>query len=441
MRSRVHYYIYYIAALLCVSCSFESVVEDIDPSVPDSDDPIAICSMSESATSRASSMPSNMLRTDFVVSAFKHYGATDFSAKSHTVMPRYLVQYKENRDDWNGVVSSNWNYINITNPWTNSRQEEKFWDYSGFPYRFHAVAPANGNSITKEHIDKLEYNELFINATYKAQSFTAPPVSSSGSVPPDDPRPQPFIAPSNKDSEPYLLAQVSRNPNGEDRDVIKDKAINTESSTKSRRVWLPFHHLNSKVRFAIYTDNLAQTDRVDYIKDFTIWAERLATVATGYHAYGRDAWSINTGFSYFSGITVEDSVKLIKFNCIPDGETPDRSYDQNNLSLHQSKSSAYFLECPDGIMQLPQNNVKLHITMKVVGNDGNVTAHFYDYEITKVANVGASDIDPTHWQAGCIHTYYIHLQFDDLMLPIITTTCTLTPWEDISGSLSTDLEQ
>lgn len=438
MRSRVHYYIYIIAALLCVSCSFESVVEDITPTVPDSDDPIAIFGMSEAAMTRASSMPSNMLRTDFVVSAFKHYGATDFSAKSHTVMPRYLVQYKENRDDWNGVVSSNWNYIDIINPWTTNRQEEKFWDYSGFPYRFYAVAPANGNGIgsnngdiIKGHFQKLDNTELFINAPFKAQSFTAPYVPPSGSA-------TLVLTPSNKESEPYLLAQVSRNPNGEDLDIIKGKAINTESSTKSRRVWLPFHHLNSKVRFAIYTDNLAQTDRVDYIKDLTIWAERLATVATGYHAYGRDAWSINTGFSYFSGITVKDSVELINFNCIPDDGTSDRSYDQNNLSLHQSKSSAYFLECPDGIMQLPQNNVKLHITMKVVGNDGKVTAHFYDYEITK--DVGSA-IDPTHWQAGCIHTYYIHLQFDDLMLPIITTTCTLTPWEDISGSLSTDLEQ
>lgn len=428
---RVHYIYIYIAALLCVSCSSESLVEDITPLTPDSDDPIVFTGVSEAAMTRANALPSNMLRSGFFVSTYKYFGSTSFNSTLHTVMPRYQVDYKENRDDWNGVVVSNWNYVNITNPWTKNRQEEKFWDYSGFPYRFHAVAPANGNDLISNQIGKLDDNGLSINAPYIAQTFEAPAVTSSDPV-------SPSLTPSNQDAEPYIVAQVSRNANGQDRDIIKDEDINTESTSKNRRVWLPFHHLNSKVRFGIYTDNLLQTDRVDYIKDLTIWAEKLATSATGYKAYGSEAWLTKSGYSYFSGIEVKDSVTLIEFNCTPRDVTPDRSYEQNNLSLHQGKSSAYFLECPEGLMQLPQNGVKLHVTMKIVGHDNSVTAHFYDYEITKVAG---SNVDPTHWMAGYIHTYYIHLNFDNLMLPIITTTCTLTPWEDIYGNLSTDLEQ
>lgn len=436
MRMRVHYIYIYIAALLCVACSSESLVEDITPLTPDSDDPIVFTGVSEAAMTRANAMPSNMLRSGFVVSTYKNFGNTNWSAELHTVMPRYKVDYSENRDDWNGVVVSNWNYININNPWTGVRQEEKFWDYSGFPYRFHAVAPANGNNLDYNQIEKLDYNELsIINAPYIAQTFeapSAPTVPFSGSL-------SPSLTPSNQDAEPYIVAQVSRNANGQDMDIIKNIEINKETTSRNRRVWLPFHHLNCKVRFGIYTDNLLQTDRVDYIKDLTIWAERLATEATGYKAYGSDAWLTKSGFSYFTGISVTNGrVDLIKYNWTETDATSDRTYEQNNLSLHQGKSSAYFLECPEGLMQLPQNEVKLHISMTIVGRNGEETAYFHDYEITKEAG---NTVDPTHWQAGYIHTYYIHLNFDNLMLPIITTTCTLTPWEDIYGNLSTDLEQ
>lgn len=421
-----------MAALMCVACTSESTLEPVTPIAPIGNDPIAFTGAYEGPATR-SSMPSNMLRSGFVVSTFKNYSATSWDANVNTVMPRYMVDYKENRDDWNGVVISNWNYVNVNNLFTGNRQEEKFWDYSGFPYRFHALAPANGNTITTDHITKLDNNELFIKATYHAQTFTAPAITTSGSE-------SPSVSPSNQQAEPYLLAQVSRNNNGEDYDIIKNKAINTESTSKNRRVWLPFHHLNSKVRFAIYTDNLMQTARIDYIKDLTIWAEHLATKATGYKAYGSDAWTSQSGYSYFSDIKVNDKVEIFKYNCTPTSTSPSRSYEQNNLSLHQSRGSAYFLECPDGIMQLPQNDIKLHVTMKIMDHEGNETTHFYDYEITKENNVG-TDADPTHWIAGCIHTYYIHLNFDDLKLPIMTITCTLTPWEDVSGSLSTDLEQ
>lgn len=430
MRVRVHY-ILYIVALLCAACASDSTPEPVTPIAPVGNDPIAFTGADEGQTTRNATR-STMLQSGFVVSTFKHYGATDWNKDLHTVMPRYLVEYKENRDDWNGVVISNWNYVNITNPWTSARQEEKFWDYSGFPYRFHAVAPANGNSITKEHLTTLSNNELLINAPYKAQAFTAPSISPSASD-----HESPATTPSNQEAEPYLIAQVSRNNNGEDRDIIKDKAINTESHSKNRRVALPFHHLNAKVRFGVYTLSLAQTAQHDYISDVVITVEKLATSATSYKAYGQDSWISSNGYSGFQGITVEDNQTIFTFN--PSTTSGSfRSYEANDLSLHQGRNSAYWMECPNGIMQLPQNGVKIHVSMTIHKENGEARYVFHDYEIKQET---PSSIDPTHWIAGCIHTYYLCLQIDDEQLPILTVTATLTPWEDVSGSLNTDLEQ
>lgn len=419
---------------MCVACSSDSSVEEVVPIAPVGKDPISFSGADENAVAHSAPVTrSAMLQSGFVVSTFKNYGKIGWQASTNTVMDCYLVEYKENRDDWNGVVVSNWNYIDVTNPWTSNRQEEKFWDYSGFPYRFHAVAPANGNTINKDHIDKLSNNELFIKAPYKAQVFTAPASADATLLTSADVT----ITPSNQEAEPYLIAQVSRNNNGEDRDIIKDREINNASYGKNRRVALPFHHLNSKVRFGVYTYNLSQTAQHDYISDLVITVEKLATSATSYKAFGQDSWISDYGFSGFQGIEVKDNQPIFTYNPTATGSTPQRSYADNDLSLHQGRSSAYWLECPDGIMQLPQNGVKLHIKMKICKEDGTERFYFYDYEIKKEAQ----SEDPTHWIAGCIHSYYLCLELDGESLPILTVTATLTPWEDVTGSLTTDLEQ
>ncbi|MCQ2110000.1 MAG: hypothetical protein MJY79_00705 [Bacteroidaceae bacterium] len=423
-----------MAALVCAACSSHSEWEEEKPIAPVGNDPISFTRVDEASVEHSAATRSAVLQTGFVVSTYKYYGQTQVEASESTVMDRYSVDYKESRDDWNGVVISNWNYVNVNNLFTGNRQEEKFWDYSGFPYRFHAVAPANGNSITASHIKTLSNNELFIdNATYMAQTFSAPASADATMLTSANTT----ITPSNKEAEPYLVAQVSRNTNGEDRDIIKDEEINNASNGKNRRVALPFHHLNSKVRFGVYTYNLSQTAQHDYISDLVITVEKLATSATSFKAYGQDSWISDYGFSGFQGITVEDEQTIFTFNQTATGGTSKRSYADNDLSLHQGKSSAYWLECPDGIMQLPQNGVKLHIKMTIRKEDGTERFFFYDYEIKKESDA----IDPTHWIAGCIHSYYLCLELDDESLPILTVTATLTPWEDVTGSLSTDLEQ
>ena len=434
---RVHYIIYYMAALMCIACSSQTSLEEEKPIAPVGNDPISFIGADEAAVEHSAFTRSAMLQTGFVVSTYKNYGQSEWMASENTVMDRYSVDYKENRDDWNGVVISNWNYVNVNNLFTGNRQEEKFWDYSGFPYRFHAVAPANGNTISASQINILGNNELFIDngdaPLYQAQTFTAPASTDATLLTSTDVQ----ITPSNKEAEPYLVAQVSRNNNGEDKDIIKNIEINNTSYGKNRRVALPFHHLNSKVRFGVYTFNLSQTAQHDYISDLVITVEKLASSATSYKAYGQDSWISDYGYSGFQGIEVKDNQTIFTYNPTATNGTAQRSYADNDLSLHQGKSSVYWFECPDGIMQLPQNGVKMHIKMTICKEDGTERFFFYDYEIK---NENLTE-DPTHWMAGCIHSYYLCLELDDENLPILTVTATLTPWEDVTGSLSTDLEQ
>lgn len=421
-------------ALLVSACSYNRTITDINK-VQTSTDPLSFegGSVLDDAQTKASS---NMLESGFVVSTYKNYGATDWNSSQHTVMDRYSVQYSEYRNDWSGVVISNWNYIGIPNPWETdpekAKQTEKFWDYSGFPYRFHAVAPANGNELDKEHINMLSHNELGINATFKAQSFTAPASADAGLLI----RENTTTSPSDKDAEPYLVAQVSRNNNGEDRDIIKNAEINSGSTSKNRRVALPFHHLNSRVRFGVYTKSLYQTSQHDYISDMVIRVEKLATSATSYKAYGQDSWVSDYGFSGFQGIEVKDNQTILEFNKTPGSSVAQRSYADNDMSLHQGQASAYWLECPQGTMQLPQNGVKLHVQLTIRKENGDKHFYFHDYEIEKLND----DTDPTHWIAGYMHTYYLCLELGDEGLPIMTVTTTLAPWEDVSGSLNTGLE-
>lgn len=419
-------YIYIVTTILSLSaCSTNSVVEEI-PDTPikpstESDEPLRFTGATEDMTATTKAFTrSAMLNSGFYVSTYKAFGTKE----QQTVMDKYTVAYSEKRDDWNGVVVSNWNYIGTYN---GKVQDEKYWDLASYPYRFHAVAPKQSITTPVSLSDlKLTDNELLIPTAFQAQTFEASKANAVSVTPADD------VA------EPYLVSQVHRDNNGKDFDILKGREeINKTSSTMTRRVAMPFHHLNSKVRFAVYTDNLAQTDKNSYIKDLVISVEKLATTAGKFEAYGTDSWSNPTGFSNFADITISDRFPIFKYNCFEPNETSQKTYESNDLSQHQSKKYAYWLECPDGIMQLPQEDLKIHVSMTIVQSETHNT-YFHDYEIKKEEG---SDVDPTHWIAGCIHTYYLHLNFDDMMHPIMTVTCTLSDWTDVDGSLSTDLEQ
>ena len=86
-------------------------------------------------------------------------------------------------------------------------------------------------------------------------------------------------------------------------------------------------------------------------------------------------------------------------------------------------------------MQIPQDGVKMTVSLKLL------TADQTNYKILADIPIKLDDdTDVFNWKPGYIYTYYLVISgiADKLSIDF---TCTLTPWEDISGSLSTDLEQ
>lgn len=391
--------------LATASCSSDKEIEEKKP-LTESTDPMVFTCQTENSqqakTSRAASLTS-----DFMVSVYKLYK----QAEQQTVMPDYHVQYFTTGTEWDGNVRAYWDYTKVLG------QYERYWDYSGYPYRFHAVAPYP----TDKTGFVLSDTQITIPVNYQMQTCV------NGTV-----------SPASATAEPYLLAQVQRAADGKDTDLLStkdDKVINSASTTKNRSVSLPFHHLNTKVRFGIYTTSPWATDNHLYIKDLTIKASSegsagFATAATSYSTSvgGTDnSWYKDTGTAGFTGLTTVPSTTLLQF----DGG---KTVEGNDLRDHQGRSSAFWLQCKDGIVQLPQENVRLTVSFKLMQGD-DVFKEFADKQLTI-----DHDAPVFHWQSGYLYTYYLVITEIDSKLEI-TFTATLAPWEDLSGTLSTDLEQ
>lgn len=409
-----------LAVLCVISCSKSDVIEQVQNIQPNEIDALKFTCLTQDNESQHNMLAlqgkdmtraAQALTTGFVVSTYKAYGLSN----QHTVMNAYNVEYKTTGTAWDGNVRPYWDYTQVNG------QYEKYWDYSAFPYRFHAVAPYPSNPADVVMSDV----SLAINATYKMQT------SHNGMVTP-------------KDAEPYVVAQVQRNNDGRDYDQFVGREINTGSQTRSRYVELPFHHLNSKVRFGIYSTAPWTTDTPLYIEGMTIsaYSPDFVTGATGYHSDGTApvpgspasdySWYLGTGNSGFTGLTKTEQstthTELLRF----DGG---KEVSDNDMSLHQGRSSAFWLQCQQGIMQIPQENVTLCVSFNLCTMDGNIYKSFTDIPIQM-----EDGTRQYNWLSGYIHTYYLIIgEIEDKLE--ITFTATLTPWEDVSGSLSTDLEQ
>lgn len=352
------------------------------------------------------------LTSGFMVSTFKHYD----TPQQFTVMERYNVEYKTSGTAWDGNVRPYWDYTGVDG------QYEKFWDYSAFPYRFNAVSPYPADPSDVILTDKQLHLQ---NATYKMQTV------HNG-----------LVSPENAAAEPFLVAQVQRNADGKDFDYMatsigKDpygpKEINATSYARNRYVALPFHHLNSKVRFGIYCTAPWVTAHPLYIEGLTVRvvSTNFATQATGYSASG-NTWYNGTEHSGFENVVkVNDSQlpQLLRF----DGG---KEVADNDLSLHQGHASAYWLQCPDGIMQIPQHDVELRVSLRLMRMDND---ELYK-EFTDVLIRMEDGTTRYNWLSGFVNTYYLVIgEIQDELE--IEFTCSLLPWEDVGGSLSTDLEQ
>lgn len=406
------------AVPMCMSCTSSTTLEDIPEIEPTSVDALTFtCQMQENEKEHVT-RASQGLTTGFAVSTFKAHGFTT----QQTVMNGYKVEYKTSGTAWDGNVRPFWDYTTVTG------QSEKYWDYASFPYRFHAVAPYPSDPEKVSLGDKT----LTINAPYYMQSVTDGAISPVDAV-----------------AEPYLVAQVQRDGEGHDYDMFvggSDNEINKNGSTLNRSVELPFHHINSKVRFAVYCTSPWATANPLYIKNLKVDAYSstgFVTEATGYTATGTApsvatdpnfSWYVGSGTSGFTGLTTATPTTLLTF-------TGGKDVPDNDLSKHQSRSSAYWLQCPGGIKQIPQEGVKLCVSFNLYKKaDGSSVYKTFTNIPVKLELENGDIQDEFNWISGCIHTYYLIISGIEDKLEI-TFTATLTPWVDVTGSLSTDLEQ
>lgn len=389
--------------MFAASCSrhdtFTEVVE-----IPASTDPLTFVSGAVSGDVQTSKASSNLLTSGFLVQCWKAFGMQN----EFHVMKDYEVQYKTSGSAWDGSVRQYWDYTGVEG------QYEKYWDYSNFPYRFHAIAPCPGNLSGFE----ISQKTLKIPASYGSQSCI------NGLVQPSD-------------VEPYLVARVNRGTDGRDFDLLAagDKEINKTSTSRNRIVSLPFHHLNSKVRFGIYCESPWVTANCLYIKDLRIYiaSHDFVYEAAGYSA--TNDWRILTGNSGFTGLSTDPVAyhrDLLRF----DGG---RNVPGNDLRDCQGRSSAFFLQCPGGIAQIPQEDVRMCVSLKLMGADDQVYKEFVDVPVRLKNDDGTYDLQ-YDWISGFIHTYYLVIgEVDDKLE--IEFTATLVPWDEVSGSLNTDLEK
>ena len=395
-------------AVMC-ACATDTIVKEEDDDTPESFDPMSFtCQIQDDVPTTATR--ATALTTGFMVSTYKSYALTD---KQQTVMDRYTVEYKTSGTAWDGNVRPYWDYTQV------SGQIQRYWDFSNFPYRFHAVAPCPADKSAVKLTDK----EVRLDKGYSYQTVT-----------------DGVVSPSNADAEPYMLAQVHRAADGVDTDILaqddQHRNINTSSTSLNREVKMPFHHLNSKVRFAVYCLSPWVTANYLYVKDLTVnvTSSDFVTSASGFEATCTESssWRPDVSPFGFTGLTkAASSSTLLSYSGMSNG-TP---LQDNDLRENQTQKTANFLRCKDGIMQIPQDGVKMIISLKLLKADKT------DYMILADIPIKLDDnTDVFNWKPGYIYTYYLVIGGIPNKLEI-EFTCTLTPWEDISGSLSTDLEQ
>ena len=435
------------------SCSSDTTITDI----PDYEehDPLTF-SVASSSTS-VSRAASHELEQGFLVSTYKLYG----EASQQTVMDCYEALYNigplYNGSKWNTVGNKGADPKSLY-----KTQYERYWDLSAFPYRFHAITPcpkqASANALITGF--KLSDKELIIPGNYQDPEGTYKYISYQSQSVTDG-----VISPSYVE-DPYMIAQVERDSVGRDWDLLQPQfdangnvtatktQITSASNTLSRQVPLRFHHINSKVRFGIYTTVTNFPAEALTISNVTI------TAKSAQEPYKKFLVSANGFESTLSESNPSDEENNFfdkgKYND-PDRET---SYDlvkntirTADLKNATSRDKAYFFDIPStkvgekadgtpiydnittesgtvtpgGLLQIPQKGVELFVEFDI-----NNEHYSFQLEVN-----GKKTFD---WRASCRYTYYIVVKH---LVPFeIAFTATIEPWVTVTSSnIDTDLEQ
>lgn len=359
-----------------LACSSDTTVHDVEEHY-DSDVPMQFgqaavnAPLTRATTTSAEGSP---LLQGFLVSCFK--GST-----KQTVMDRYEVKFKTNQ--WEN--SSCWGYVGKKgdNEIEDFYQDQlqRYWDFSAFPYHFYAISPCPAHDAIKNFT--LSKDKLIIPESFSYQTC-------NNGTPTDV-------------KEPYYVAEATYN--------------------EANRVALPFRHIMSKVRFGIYsTKQLASGNFYLSNIKVKVASSDFITASTGYTA------NLATVGNIFKGTFIDptkastDAEKLLL--------QTDNAH-TNDMKEAVDKEHAYFAGSTDGLLQIPQKNVKLTLSFDINGTPYS--------DIPIAVKDGENTIDSFNWESNKIYTYLINIS--DLSPLTIDFTAELTPWSDVEGSIDTNLEQ
>ena len=416
--------LWWAGALLCASltaCTSDSTIQEED--VVDGSVPMQFSQNVMSAPVTRAVTTTNYLTQGFLVNCWKSFG----SAKQFVVMDKYEVKYQT--DPWANL--SKWNYVGSTADGYYKTQIERYWDTNAFPYRFYAISPCPAATDIKNFTLTDTKLEIPTTATYIYQTCNNGVLTDG--------------------AEPYMPAQVEcpDGSNVKDVDLLnntvinKDRTQNGATTSYERYVALPFHHLTSKVRFAIYNNYAKETPSDSYLYNVKVKvvSDDFIKEGKGYTANLKDRDMLHGSFTTKTKAS-SDTEKLLL-------QTDENK--QGDLNKAVDHAHAYFFECADGMLQIPQTGVKMTISFDVYGidytsdftsNDGHIvydkaskTIHYTDIAIKDDKN----NIDSFDWESNNIYTYI--LKVSEFYPLTIDFSAELTPWIDVYGSIETNLEQ
>ena len=412
--------LWWAGALLCAgltACTADSTIQEedvVDESAPMQFSQAAITS----AVTRAGS--SNALTTGFLVGCFKGLGEGIYN-NPQVVMDNYEVLYSSNA--WAGV--SKWDYVGTTNNGYYKNQVQRYWDTSAFPYQFYAVAPCPSHTDISGFVLTNTTFSMPVSAKYSYQTCNNGVVSGG--------------------LDPYSIAQVqcSDVDNTHDKDLINGNTIVKSGATTSydRYVALPFHHLTSIVRFLLYNNYKKELPATLTLTNLQIKAASDNFVMAG-DSYSADLTKTDMLHGSFTNSTYATDVQKVLLQT--------DATKICDMKVAVDRDHAYDCENPAGLLQIPQQNVKLTISFDVIGvkykedftntiNGGKIT-YTKATETVHYENVPIGDSNGlVSWAPNTIYTYVIKVnEFYPLSIDF---TAELTPWSNVEGTINTNLEQ
>ncbi|MGN1255488.1 MAG: fimbrillin family protein [Prevotella sp.] len=381
---------------VCLSaCTTNGVVE---PEKQVDKDPMPM-RFSSSATTEQVVTRATTLTSDFMVSTWKDGDAE--------VMYNYKVDYD--------ATNKSWNYVNVNS------QLQRYWDLSAYPYEFKAVSPYNDNAVDITH------SSLHIDCTKADLGLMQSGNMLEGKL--------------ITENDPFVVAHTQRsakdsNENYIDYDIQKDgpdnaAALSEDNQTNAvRDVHLPFHHLMSKVAFRVYVDASSLYPNIETITLSKVHinvydAKDKFILSSSEYTQSQDDTGSETRL--YSGNTLASAGNTTN------GEYPllthTAAYDGVNLKDKDSRDVAFNFNLSDGMLEVPQQNVRLHVTLTLTTNT-NVT---YEYDTVLGQDTTAPHGDYFTWLGGKKYIYILKLS-SITGKPIVLYTCEVVPWDEVNST-------